>query len=429
MKRRRLPRFRPRLGFPQILGLLTAFLLVIALIFILYQPKVTLTFVVPAPEAPAWKPLIEEFQANNPAIHIEIVDKQDDEVETTYTSALGTANSPYELDLVYMDIIWVPKFAEKGWLMDLTEQFPNEELDEEFLRGDVNGGRYQGKVYRIPFRSDVGVLYYRKDLLKQAPETFTELIEISQTLKKQGQVPWGYLWQGGQYEGLAAMFVEILQGYGGFWIKPETREVGLDKPAAIDAIKFLLRTIQEKITPLAVTDYDEQVTRRLFQDGDAVFLRNWPTVWSQVNAADSSVRGKIAFTPMVHAPGYRGGGCQGGWGLGIAKTTKHPEEALKAIKFFTSTAAQRKFVLESDLSIMPSRRNLFIDPQIVDRYSHYPKLLEVIDYSVLRPPIPLYTEASSILQKYLSAALRGKQNPQAAMQAAANETRKLLKNN
>jgi multiple sugar transport system substrate-binding protein len=156
------------------LGLLTAFLLVIALIFILYQPKVTLTFVVPAPEAPAWKPLIEEFQANNPGIHIEIVDKQDDEVETTYTSALGTANSPYELDLVYMDIIWVPKFAEKGWLMDLTEQFPNEKLDEEFLRGDVNGGRYQGKIYRIPFRSDVGVLYYRKDLLiswiQQAPK-------------------------------------------------------------------------------------------------------------------------------------------------------------------------------------------------------------------------------------------------------------------
>jgi multiple sugar transport system substrate-binding protein len=431
-----LPRFLRRLGLPQIVGLLTASLLVIALIFILSQP-VTLTFVVPTPEAPAWKPLIEEFEANNPGIQIHIVDRADNQIEETYTSAFQEGNSSY--DLIYMDIIWVPRFAQQDWLMDLSEQFPNNELDE-FLLGDVNGGRYQGKLYRIPFRTDVGLLYYRKDLLKKAgyqqpPETFKTLIQISQDLQKQGEVPWGYLWQGQQSEGLAAMFVEVLQGYGGFWIKPKINdkgvevghEVGLDKPEAIEAVKFLLSTIEQKISPLEVTTYDEEATRRLFQNGAAVFLRNWPAVWSQANAADSSVHGKVAFTPIVHASGYSSGGCQGGWGLGIAKTTKHSEEAFKAIKFFTSATAQRKFVLEADLSLIPSRRNLFIDPQIVDRYSHYPKLLEVIDYSsVLRPSIPQYTEASSILQKYLSAALQGRQDPQAAMQAAARETRKKL---
>ncbi len=424
MQRSRLPRFRQRLGFLQ-LGLLTAFLLIIALI-ILPRPQVTLTFVVPSPEASAWKPLVKEFQDSNPGIQIVVVDQDDSEVEQTYASALET-EKPYHLDLVYMDIVWVSKFAQKGWLMDLSDDFTNEELGE-FLLGDVNGGRYEEKLYRIPFRTDVGVLYYRKDLLKQVkenpPETFEDLRRISKKLQERG-VKWGYLWQG-EEEGLAAMFVEVLQGYGGYWINPETRQVGLDEPAAIEAVKFLHGTIQQKLTPPEVTTYDEEATRLSFQKGDAIFLRNWPAVWSQVNEADSAVRSEVGFTSPVHLPENQGGGCQGGWGLGVAKTTKHPEAALRAVKFFTSAAAQRRFILETDLSLIPSRRTLFIDPQIVDRYSHYPKLLEVLDYSVLRPPIPLYNEASSILQHHLTDVLTGQSNPQQAMTTAANETRKQL---
>ncbi|NEQ28568.1 MAG: extracellular solute-binding protein, partial [Microcoleus sp. SIO2G3] len=62
---------------------------------------------------------------------------------------------------------------------------------------------------------------YRKDLLEQAgyepPETFEELVNISQDLQGKKAARWGYVWQGRQYEGLSAMFVEILDGFGGFW--------------------------------------------------------------------------------------------------------------------------------------------------------------------------------------------------------------------
>jgi len=428
MKRRRLPRFMPRLGFPQILGLLTAFLLVIALIFILYQPKVILTFVVPAPEAPAWKPLIEEFQANNPGIHIEIVDKQDAEVETTYTSALGTANSAYQLDLVYMDIIWVPEFAHKEWVMDLTQEFPQEEL-RGFIRSEVESGRYEDKLYRIPFRADVGVLFYRQDWLNEVkekrPETFNDLLRISQKVKQQlpEKVQYGYLWQSKPDEGLAAVFVEVLYGYGGFWIN--NKKVGLNQPEAIQAVEFLRDTIKLGISPKDITTYDEQYTRSLFRDRQAVFMRNWPNVWLDVNGSEPSFRGKIAIKPMVYAEGKRSVASKGGWGFGIAKNTKHKKEALQAIKFFTSAASQQKFTLA--YASVPSRRNLFFEPKIVAKYSHYPELLKVVENSVARPRIPQYAQASCILQKYLSEALNPDNNGyKQAMDAAAKETQNLL---
>ena len=326
-----------------------------------------------------------------------------------------------------MDIVWVPKFAAAGWLTDLSDKVSDADLTD-FLEGDVAGGRYQGGLYRMPVRSDAGMLYYRKDLLDQVglkpPETFAELLQISQTIQKSDAVPWGYIWQGRQYEGAAAMFVEVLAGSGGFWIDPQTKAVGLDRPEAAQAVKFLLDTIQTGVSPRGVVTYQEEEARRLFQSGAAVFLRNWPYAWPLANAADSPIRGKIAIKPMVHALGQESAACQGGWGWGIAKTTRHPKEAWEAVQYLTSLETQRKVTLST--GYLPARRSLYNDPEIVRTYDFFPAMLNVLENAALRPPIAQYAQASDILQRYLSAALTRQMTPERAMTAAANETRRLL---
>ncbi|MGB6298894.1 MAG: ABC transporter substrate-binding protein [Rivularia sp. (in: cyanobacteria)] len=393
------------------------------------QQPVTLNLLMTAPDAEPWKQgIIKDFETKNPGIKIEIIEGPNatDLLENLYTSAFILGDSPY--DLINMDVVWTPKFAAANWLLDLTDKITEAEL-AAFSEKDVEGRRYKGKLYAIPMRSDVGMLYYREDLLKEAgfnpPESFDDLVTISQNLKEKGKVDWGYVWQGKQYEGLAAMFVEILEGFGGYWVNPETLEVGLDKPQTVEAIEFLKSTIASQISPPGVTTYQEEETRQIFQNGNSVFLRNWPYVWPLANKESSAINGKIAIKPMVHTKNGSSGACLGGWALGISKSSKHPEEAWKAIKYFTSEEAQRKFVLEA--GFVPSRRELFLDPQIVAKYPHYPELLKVVDKAVLRPPIAQYAQASDILQRYLSAALTNRLTPQVAMKNAASETRQLLK--
>ena len=392
------------------------------------QQPVVLNLLMTAPDAEPWKQgIIKDFEAENPDISINIIEGPNatNLLEDLYTSAFILGDSPY--DLINMDVVWTPKFAAAGWLSDLTDKISQEEL-AAFSPKDVEGRRYKGKLYAIPMRSDVGMLYYREDLLKEAgfnpPESFDDLVKISQTLQEKGKVDWGYVWQGKQYEGLAAMFVEILQGFGGYWVNPETLEVGLDKPQTLEAIEFLKNTIPTNISPPGVTTYQEEETRRIFQNGNSAFLRNWPYVWPLANTESSPVDGKIAIKPMVHSKDGSSGACLGGWALGISKFSKHPEEAWRAIKYFTSEDAQRKFVLEA--GFVPSRRSLFLDPQIVAKYPHYPQLLKVVDRAVLRPPIAQYAQASDILQRYLSAALTSRMPPEAAMKNAASQTRQLL---
>ncbi len=393
------------------------------------QQPVTLNLLMTAPDAEPWKQgIIKDFETKNPGIKINIVEGPNatDLLENLYTSAFILGDSPY--DLINMDVVWTPKFAAANWLLDLTDKITEAEL-AAFSEKDVEGRRYKGKLYAIPMRSDVGMLYYREDLLKEAgfnpPESFDDLIKISQALKDENKGRWGYVWQGKQYEGLAAMFVEILEGFGGYWVNPETLEVGLDRPQTVEAIEFLKNTIQIGISPPGVTTYQEEETRQIFQNENSVFLRNWPYVWPLANKESSPIDGKIAIKPMVHTKNGSSGACLGGWALGISKSTKHPEEAWKAIKYFTSEEAQRKFVLQA--GFVPSRRSLFLDPQIVAKYPHYPQLLKVVDKAVLRPPIAQYAQASDILQRYLSAALTNRITPEAAMKNAASETRQLLR--
>ncbi|MDX2213732.1 MAG: ABC transporter substrate-binding protein [Oculatellaceae cyanobacterium bins.114] len=420
---------RLRLRSPRQLGLAIICFLGTVLIswYVMAQQPVTLRMLMPAPDVPPFRSLVAAFEKQNPGIRVELVEgpNQSNLVEDLYTSAFLLGDSPY--DLINMDIVWTPKFAAAGWLTDLTDKVSNEDL-AKFSPLDVEGGRYEDRLYRMPVRSDVGVLYYRKDLLEQAglqpPETFDDLMQASKQLQESGAVPWGYVWQGRQYEGVVAMFVEVLQGFNGFWVNPDTLEVGLDRPETLEAINFLRNTVQEGVSPPGVTTYQEEDTRRFFQSGQAAFLRNWPYAWSLANAEDSQIRGKVGIQPMVHAPNAESGECFGGWGIGISKTTPHPEEALKAVQFFSSYEPQRDLILQE--GYLPSIKSLFTDAQVVAEYSHFPVLQEVATNAVLRPPIAQYAQASDILQRYLSAALTNRMTPEDAMRSAAAETQRLL---
>lgn len=392
------------------------------------QQPVHITLLESALDSAQERHIVEAFEAKNPDIKVDVIEgpNASNLVEDLYTSSFLLGSSPY--DLVMMDIVWLPKFAAAGWLLDLTDRVTQADL-ADFLPADVEGSRYQDKLYRIPFRTDAGLLYYREDLLQQAglqpPETFSDLVETSKRLQESDAVPWGYVWQGRQYEGLSAMFLEILAGSGGFWINPDTLEVGLDRPEATQAIAFLRSTIAQGISPPGVTTYQEEEARRLFQSGQAAFMRNWPYAVPLANADESPIKGKVGIKPMVHAANHKSAGCLGGWGLGIAKSSSHPDAAWRFIEYYSSAEAQRNLVLKN--GYLPTRKSIYTDSQVVQKYSYFPDMLEVVQSAALRPPVAQYAQASDILQRYLSAALTNRMSADQAMQAAAEETRTLVK--
>ncbi len=374
------------------------------------------------------EPIVKDLGVVFPSIQLEIIEAPNatNLVEDMYSSAFLLGNSPY--DIVYMDVIWAPKFAGAGWLADLSDLYSEDQL-ADFLEGDLRGGVIGGKLYRVPFRSDGGALYYRTDVLERLgfrpPETIKELEQQSLAAIEAGAVSVGFLWQGKQYEGLSAMFVEVLEAFNGYWIDPETFEVGLAEPEAIAAAEWLKSLVVKGVSPRGVSGYAEEEVRRLFQGGVALFMRNWPYAWRPGQSADSPVRGKIGIAPMVKTSVGRHGACQGGWGFGISRASPHQEQARAVVRYLTSRKTQKRFTL--DYGYIPARKQVFSDPEVQARYPYLVSVRKALETAVLRPPVPQYSLLSDILQRYLSAILFTGMGAKEGFLAAARESNVVLR--
>ncbi len=393
---------------------------------------VELSFVIPQDEALVWQGVIQRFEASHPHIRITPVTDPTETYTTDQREAIYTADFQADVpqhDLVYMDLVWTQQFVEN--LMDLNELEGRGSANTDFLETELALGRGDGTgVYRLPMRTDVGVLLYRQDLLEQAglslPKTLEELNQAIATLKQSTNADLGYLWQGRSYEGLVVNFVEVLNSFGGTWIEDQMGKdatVGLDQPEAIAAAALLRQLIQDKTSPPIVTDYTELSSLAAFEQGRAAFLRGWPAFWAVLQRQDWGEQVAIA-PPFAFGPNP-GRGCRGGWGFGIPKHAAHPEEAWEAIQYLTSEAAQKQFVLDS--GFLPSRRSLFTDPDIIAKYPFMPQMLEALDQaSTMRPVTARYAAASDILQTALGKILRGQQSVEQAMAEAQTATEILM---
>lgn len=370
-----------------------------------------------------WQELARRFAEDTPGVRMEVVSgpPSSDTRQDMYATAFLAGEATW--DVVSMDVVWVAKFAAAGWLLPLEERLPEAQRDA-FLGPVMEGSWWRGHLWRVPLTADAGMLYYRSDLVDRPPETAAELARLARELQTPPEL-WGFVYQGREYEGLVCDFLELVWGFGGRLLDDDGR-VAIGGPRAVEALTWWVSTVRggDAVAPDGVTTYQEEESRHLFQQGRALFMRNWPYAFSLLQGDDSAVAGKVGIAPMVHGPAGASAATLGGFGLGISAFTPHPDEAWAFIRFATGEEGQR--ILHLRNGFVPSRRALFSDPEIVTASPHYPRLVEILERARPRPVDPSYAEISDALQRHVSAALVGAEEPAAALAAAAREIEGVL---
>ena len=165
----------------------------------------------------------------------------------------------------------------------------------EFFPATIEANTWAGKLYALPWFADVGLLYRRTDLVPNEPKTLEEMVASARTaMARRGGPRYGIVWQGARYEGLITGFVEYLGAFGGRIID-DKGEVVVNRPEAVRALEFMRDELYgSHVAPLDVLTWHEEEARFAFQNGNAVFMRNWPyPVAAMSDTAQSQGRGQV----------------------------------------------------------------------------------------------------------------------------------------
>ena len=378
--------------------------------------------------------LVAAFEARHPGVRVktEALGAASDEQHQFFAINLegtSTRGRGPGFDVMMLDVIWVPEFARAGWLLDLTSALDPHELDAHFPAA-AQAARWNGRVWALPWNFNVGLLYYRADLLERhglaPPHTDGELEAAVRRVQSAERDPKldGFVWQGKQYEGLTCNALEALWA-NGTDLLGATGQVFPDVARAEHALMRLRGWIDRRVSPAWVSAADEELTRRAFGDGHAVFLRNWFYAMDLFEEPGSMVRGKVGIAALPQAvTGVPAAGSTGGSLLGVSRATRHPEEAIALARFLAGDEAQR--VLAGG-SVLPTRMALYHDPALVAKRPHMPRFHDIALAARPRPVTPAYLMLSTSLQPEVSAVVVGVKTPARAVADARHQLQYALR--
>jgi multiple sugar transport system substrate-binding protein len=336
-----------------------------------------------------------------------------------------------EIDVIGGDVIWPAQFAASGYILDLSDRFTD---TDAFLPGPIQSNTYDGKVWGVPWYTDAGLLYYRRDLLEQsgfseAPTTWEELKEMALKTKQDAGTQSGFAFQGAEYEGGVCNGCEYIWTHGGNVLDPnDPSKVVIDSPESAGGLQTWHSMIEDGVSDQAVLNYTETESYGAFLRGDVVFLRNWPYVYallSDPEQSDINPAEQVGVAPIPVSGGNQSYSTLGGWNFFINAASDKQEEAWEFIKFMTDPEQLKTNAIEG--SRLPTRQSLYEDQEILDKVPVARLGKEaIIDNATPRPVSPYYSDMSLKLAEQYNAALKGDVSPDEAVKTLQSELQEIV---
>ena len=370
---------------------------------------------------------LARFEAENPGVQVEIQRTPDDATQRHQLYVQWLNARVGDPDILQLDVVWTPEFAAAGWILPLGRFAPD---TTDFFAATIAANRWNGELHALPWFVDVGLLYRRTDLVAEEPRDLAALTEAAQR-GSSGSTRHGLVFQGARYEGLITVFVEMLGAFGGRILDDEGRVV-VDAPEGVRALEYLTALIwEDRVVPRDVLSWHEEETRFAFQNGEAVFMRNWPYAYALLaDTSESRVAGRYAVGPMPAAPesvapAGAPAAALGGAQLAINRWSDQAEEAWRVIVYLT--APEQMLERAEAVGQFPPRPALYDDPRLADALAiPAGDARRAIERAIPRPVTPIWTEMSEILQIEVHRALARQVTPDEAVREAATRMRELI---
>jgi ABC-type glycerol-3-phosphate transport system substrate-binding protein len=295
------------------------------------------------PAGDVLKEIIAEFEAENPDIKIQIEEVPNADILTKLTAYAEGDDLPDVIDGQF----GLASFINLDAALDITEMVDAEGLRESFIPVALQAGiDSEGRILGLPFYTGTDALYYRLDHFEEAgldpavpPTTWAELAEAAQALTNPRAGRYGFGMYGKTHTVRCIHFMQN-NGPDGEMLRLD-RDSGIwtilvNSPESIEAIEYMVSLARDlKVVPPNVVEMDYPANVAAFSAGNISMLTTGPWGAQTFIGTNPEIEGKFGValhpTPDGEPPILR----QGSLIYAIGRTTEHPEEAFRFLKWFT----------------------------------------------------------------------------------------------
>jgi putative chitobiose transport system substrate-binding protein len=373
------------------------------------------------------KDTISRFQATYPGVKVNWEDHQATFLDD-YRNAFAAGNAPDVANLSNNEG-WVREFAEKGLLLNLSDNLPQPAIDQ-YYPNLFKDSLVEDASFQVPWYQAIPVEIVNKSLFDKAgvnvadfPKSFDGVPQLCQTIKdKTGKLcdirltVNDYLAQM-TYEGGAKV------------MNDDASKFTFDSPEAVAWLQTYVDMVKAgTVDRNALTTADDRVGLELFTSGQAPFYQTGPQLIRDVKSSNPDLYKNLAIAPF---PIGKSGVIQPtSMAISVKKDTKFPNASMALATFFTNPASQ--VGLSKLAAVYPSTPAAYDDPF----FSSTPELIEdsarplaqdlISKEQNILPTIPKKADVNEIVKKAVESAIFNGVDAQKALTDAVTQANALL---
>lgn len=295
----------------------------------------------------------DQFMEENPGVKITIETFSWGDFYTKWTTGLASGNVPDMSTALPGHVVEMMDAEALVTVDDLIDEIGRDRFSESAL----SEGKKDGSCYSLPLYSHAQVMWYRKDLLKEAglevPKTWKEFAEAAKALTKNGV--YGCSFPCGSNDLMGTRFLNFYVRSGGGSLLTDDLKADLTSDLAIDGINYWL-DIYKNCSPKDSVNYAVLDQATLFYQGKTAFDFNsgFQIGGVETNSPDLSDQIDCAMLPKINADDPDYGAETSNIPMVVWQNSEHPEICKAFIKKLYDKDTYMKFLEATPVGMLPS---------------------------------------------------------------------------
>jgi multiple sugar transport system substrate-binding protein len=289
------------------------------------------------PELPdgEFRALMDEFEKQNPGINVELISGPYAATKEQLFAGAASGTMP---DVVGLDGAWVSDFAKQGVITDLSALMGEVGYDDSELASQI---QVDGATYMIPVVNFVYPMFTNDALLAEAgvdapPTNRTEFAEAAAAVTELGDNKTGWILPLSLEtpNGIQNDVMSWTWASGGTMLADGQPDVTNDDVAS--TVEYVQGMWDDGVIAPGSFTMKEQDKVEEFTNGRVGMMIDSLAHINLIRETNPDLKFSISAVPAED--GYEGerGIPYASWGIGVAESSEHPEEAFKLVEFLMS---------------------------------------------------------------------------------------------